>query len=91
MKSAIEDMFYEKSGMREPRLGKAYRNAIEEAGKKEEKLLELLKDKEELLKVFKDYREANAKSLCEEMVGYYKQGFRNGFRIALDATDEDDD
>lgn len=89
MKSAIEEIYYGSFGTHDPDLGEEYSKALEKAREKEEALRELIKDNPEAVKLFEEYQNADGESLCVEVRGYYKQGFRNGFRIALDGASEE--
>ena len=55
----------------------------------DEKLTKLIKDNQEALDVYKQFKHAMEESTYAETVTFYKEGFRNGFQIALDAMDED--
>lgn len=89
MKSAIEEILNKTICKQSPDMGKDYRKAIETTSKKESALLELLKENEAALKAFEEFEDAEGLSNNIEMIGFYKEGFRNGFRIALDAVDAD--
>lgn len=87
MKSAIEQLFCGELFNEKPDLGKDYWKKRDITEKKENALLEFIKDNSEAVKAFQEYQNAEGASSVEEMIGYYKEGFRNGFRIALDALD----
>lgn len=88
MKSAIEEVFGGELANQNPDWGREYWESNKVAIKKEQALLELIKDNAEALKAFREYEKAEGETSGLEAIGYYKQGFRNGFRIALDALDE---
>ena len=89
MKSAIEEIYYGNFGTRDPDFGKEYSQAIKKEKETADALLEIIKDNAEAVKLFEEYQDAEGTTLCIEVRGHYKQGFRNGFRIALDGLDED--
>ena len=89
MKSAIEQIFDGELADQNPDKGKEYREANETAIKKERALRELIKDNAEAVKAFEEFEKADGEISGLEAIRYYKQGFRNGFRIAIDGLDED--
>ena len=89
MKSAIEAVLNRELANQNPDMSKEYWEANAVTIKKEKALLELIKDNAEAVKAFEDYTDAEGESSGMEVVAYYKEGFRNGFRIALDALKED--
>ena len=90
MKSAIEQLFYgtfadiEKLKLTEQQL-----KSLDAVIECDEKLRELLKGNEEALGVFEKFKRAVDDNAGEEVLAFYKEGFRNGFQIALDAMDEE--
>lgn len=89
MKSAIEAVLGGELVNQNPDMGEEYWKLREVIQGKETALLELIKDNEAALKAFEDYTEAEGESTGIEVIVFYKQGFRNGFRLAIDALDED--
>lgn len=89
MKSAIEEIYGEMYDSQKPRFGKEYWNAIAVTAEKEKALIEFIKDNAEAIKVFEEYQNAEGDILCMEVSAYYKAGFRHGFRIVLDALNDD--
>ena len=89
MKSAIEQIFSGELVNENPDMGKEYREANQTAIKKERALRELIKDNAEAVKAFEEFEKADGEISGLEAIRYYKQGFRNGFRIAIDGLDED--
>ncbi|MBD5636467.1 MAG: hypothetical protein HDP28_01415 [Clostridia bacterium] len=89
MKSAIEEIRNGSLSGKSPNLGKEYKKAVAATAEKEAAILELIKDNKETLKAFKEYQDAEEESFYLEVRGYYKHGFRHGFRIAIDALDEE--
>ena len=51
--------------------------------------MELLKDNEEALALFEKFKRAMEENADEEVFAFYKEGFRNGFQIALDGINEE--
>ena len=87
MKSAIEQLFNGTFAQIEKiKSSEELLTAVIEC---DEKLKELLKDNQEALDAYEKLRNALDKSDCEELLAFYKEGFRNGFQIALDGMDED--
>ena len=90
MKSAIEKIFYGTFANIEnlkPSAEESQHSAI--AVECDKKLQELLKNNEAALTLFEQYKQAADESECAELLTFYKEGFRNGFQIALDAMNED--
>ena len=90
MKSAIQELFYgtfadiEKLKLTEQQL-----KSIETLTACDEKLTALLKENKEALTLFEQFKRAMEDSAGEETFTFYKEGFRNGFQIALDGMSED--
>ena len=90
MKSAIQELFYgtfadiEKLKLTERQLKSL--DAVIECDKK---LRELLKGNEEALSLFEKFKRAQDENTDGEIFAFYKEGFRNGFQIALDGMDEE--
>ena len=89
MKSAINEIYSGVFSSHNPDLGQEYSKANDKAEEEERALLELIKNDPEAIKAFEAYKDASDDIMCEEVRGYYKQGFRDGFRSALDAINED--
>lgn len=89
MKSAIEELYRGILGTKDPDLGKEYLQALDKETEKANALLESIHDNSEAVKLFKEYQDATDATLCMEIRGHYIQGFRHGFRLAVDAMDED--
>ncbi len=89
MKSAIEQVFGGELANRNPDMGKEYWEANQATIKKEKTLRELISDNAEAMKAFDAYLNAEGEVSGIEAIRFYKQGFRNGFRIAIDALDEE--
>ena len=90
MKSAIEEICYgafaqSKKMWLSPKQQKLLDTVIE----CDEKLTERFKDNQEVLSLFKNFKNALDEHSATEAFIFYKEGFRNGFQIALDAMDDE--
>lgn len=90
MLSTIDELFFKECHSPDSEFGDGYEMVVREAKKKEKELMEILKDNVEAVNIFKEYLFAEREKAFEEMRSSYKSGFRSGFRIAIDALDEDD-
>ena len=88
MKSAIEEVLFKTFGNQNPDLGNEYWELRKVTQAKEDKLLELIKDNEEAIKAFYEYQNSEGENSGIEVIGFYKEGFRNGFRLAIDTLDD---
>lgn len=89
MKSAIKKLFFGKLGNFEF----IKRSAEEERGldeviENDKKLTEFIKDNQEAMQIFIKLKDAVNKSNNAEVLCFYREGFRNGFLLALDVLDE---
>ncbi len=89
MKSAIEELFGGELANQNPEMSKEYWKANELAIQKERALRALIKDNAEAIKAFEEYENADGEISGLEAIRFYKQGFRHGFRIAIDGLDEE--
>ena len=90
MKSAIEQLFYGTfADIEKIKLSEKQLKSLDDVIECEEKLTELLKDNAEAAALFEKFKRALDESTNEETLAFYKEGFRNGFQIALDGIDED--
>lgn len=89
MKSAIEAVLNRELANQNPDMSKEYWEANAVTIKKEKAFLELIKDNTEAVKAFEDYIDAEGESSGLEVVAYYKEGFRRGFRIVLEGMKEE--
>lgn len=89
MKSAIEELFggnFGKIDLLKPTENQ--RRLMCDIGKYEKIVAAFLKDYPEAAKAFQNFKELTAKYNSENAIVYYKKGFRNGFRLAFDAMQE---
>ncbi len=89
MKSAIEQLFCGKLVNDNPDMSKEYWEAISVSAEKGEALLKLIRRNAEIRKAFEEYQDAKSEIVNEEGIALYKQGFRNGFWLALDVMKEE--
>lgn len=91
MKSAIQALYYGKFAQIE-KLKPTERQLknLDIVMECDEKLTALLKDDNEALAIYGQFKRAMEENVCEESLTFYKEGFRNGFQIALDGLDEDE-
>ena len=90
MKSAIKELFYGNFAQIENiKLTRAQLKSLDAVIECDEKLRELLKDNSEALNLFEKFKRASAENTDSEIFAFYKEGFRNGFQIALDGMDEE--
>ena len=90
MKSTIEKLFYGALlPLEEVRTSKEQSECLQVADECDEKLSALFKENGEVLQLFQRFKDAVDENTAIEVRIFYKEGFRNGFRIALDAMDED--
>ena len=90
MKSAIQELFYGTfADIEKLKLTAKQIKCLDIIIECNEKLTALFKDNEEALALLKQLKSAMDESAVEEVLAFYKEGFRNGFRIALDGIDED--
>ena len=89
MKSAIEKLFYGTfAGFETIKLSDEQRNILDVVIECDEKLTAFFKDNQEAA-VFERFKCALDENAAIEACACYKEGFRNGFQIALDAMGED--
>ena len=90
MKSAITELFYGKfADIERVKTSEEHKKSLNVVIECDEKLTELLKDNAEALITFERFKRALDDCDGEETLAFYKEGFRNGFQIALDGMDED--
>lgn len=89
MKSAIEEILNRTFGRKDGNLSKEGMKASAALCDQEEKLMPYIKDNPEAAESFRRYIELVYESAWTDVLDFYKAGFRNGFRIALDALDEE--
>ena len=91
MKSAIEKLFYGNFyPLEAPKPTAEQLKRMEAAEECDEKLTELLKGNEEALNLFEKFKDATDENTCAEVFLFYKEGFRNGFQLALDGAQQGD-
>ena len=90
MKSAIEKLFYGAMlPLEEVKPTQEQLDYLGVADECDEKLSALFKENGEARRLFERFKEAiDAHEGIEARI-FYREGFRNGFRLALDAMDED--
>lgn len=89
MKSAIEKLFHGQLGNFEfVNRSEKEESDLDEVVKNDKKLMEIIKDNHEAMDIFMQLKEAIEKCDCDELLRFYKEGFRNGFLLALDVLDE---
>ena len=90
MKSAIEKLFYGSfKGVEALKLSEKQRKYLNVIVECDEKLTALLKDNQEAGELFERFKCAVDENAGAEALGFYKEGFRNGFQIALDGAKEE--
>ena len=90
MKSAIKELFYGTfADIEKLKLTERQRKSLDIVIECDEKLRKLLKGNEEALEVFEKFKRAQDENAGEEVFVFYREGFRNGFQIALDGMDEE--
>ena len=89
MESAIDDLFFRQYDLDSQVPNEERKNAEREAEEKERVLLELIKDNDKAVRAFKMYQIAESCIPYRESSYYFKQGFRQGFRIAVDGLKEE--
>ena len=90
MKSAIEEICYSIFAQSEKmKLSEKQKKSLDLVIECDEKLTEMFKDNPEALKLFERFKHALEDNTSAEAFIFYKEGFRNGFQIALDGMDED--
>ena len=90
MKSAIEALFNGTfADIEKLRPTQKQLKSLDDVIKCDEKLTALIQDNEEALKLFEQFKRALDEQQGEETYTFYKEGFRNGFQIALDGMDEE--
>lgn len=89
MKSAIEQILGGELANQNPEMSKEYWEAVSATEKKEEALLEFIKHNEKALKAFEEYQSAEGEISGEDAIAFYKEGFRNGFWLAIDVMKEE--
>ena len=90
MKSAITEIFYGRfADFENLKLNEAHLKSLDTVIECDENLTALLKDNHEALALFDKFKRALDKNTNEELLAFYKEGFRNGFQIALDGIDDD--
>ena len=90
MKSAITELFYgalPKIETMKP--SKAKLKILDTVIECDEKLTELFKENQEALVLYETFKLALDESAGEEAAAFYREGFRNGFRLALDVMEEE--
>ncbi len=90
MKSAIEDILRGDFGLTK-RVGKFIKNSktLEKIIEYDEQLTALLKEDYKRQKLFQNFKNAMEENGSDESTEYYKAGFCNGFRLALEVMNED--
>ncbi|MDE6411367.1 MAG: hypothetical protein K2L02_02380 [Clostridia bacterium] len=88
MDSAIDDLFcWEYDAVSSPQLYEECKKAgLEE---KERAFMEFIKDNEKAVQAFEEYQFAKSCVTVKELCYYFKRGFRQGFRIAVDGLKEE--
>ena len=89
MKSAIEEIFYGRfADIEKLQPSEKQLKSLDVVIECDDKLTALLKDNQEVLALFEKFKRALDDNAGAEALALYKEGFRNGFQIALDAMDE---
>ena len=89
MKSAIEDICYAMFAQSEKmNLSEKQRKLLAIIIECDEKLRAIFKDNQEVLTLFQNFKNASDEHEATEAFAFYKEGFRHGFQIALDAMDD---
>ena len=89
MKSAIEEIYYGRfADIEKLKLTKEQLKSLDTVIEYDEKLTALLKDNQEALALLEKLKRALDDNAGDEAFALYKEGFRNGFQIALDAMDD---
>ena len=90
MKSAIAELFYGNfAQIGNIKLNQKQLKSLDAVIENDDKLRELLKDDAEALTLYEKFKRAIDENAGEEAVAFYRAGFRNGFRLALDVMEED--
>ena len=90
MKSAIEEICYAMFAQSDKmKLTEKQKELLDVVIDCDEKLRVLLKENQAALELLEKFKCALDESESEEAFLFYKEGFRNGFQIALDGMDED--
>ena len=90
MKSSIQEIFYGRfADIEKMKLTKEQLKSLNVVIEYDEKLTALLKDNQEALALLEKLKRALDDNAGAEAFALYKEGFRNGFQIALDGMAED--
>ena len=90
MKSAIQKLFYGTfADIEKLQPSKEQLKSLDIVIECDEKLTAILKENHEALQLFEKFKRAMDDNAGEETFAFYKEGFRNGFQIALDGMDEE--
>lgn len=89
MKSAIEEIFNGTFGCKDDFSSKNGAKASAALFEQEENFMHYIKDNPEAVESFKRFIELFNESTQMDILDLYKAAFRNGFRIALDALNEE--
>ena len=90
MKSAIREIFYGRfADIENLKPSEEQLKSLDVVIECDEKLTALFKDNQEVLDLFEKFKRALDDNAGAEAFAFYKEGFRNGFQIALDVMDED--
>lgn len=90
MKSAIEELFggnFGKIDFLKPTENQS--RLMCDIGKYEKIVAAFLQDHPEAAEAFQNFKELTGEYNSDNAIVFYKEGFRNGFRLAVDAMQED--
>ena len=90
MKSAIEKIYYGTfADIEKIKLSAEQLKRLDIIIECDNKLNTLFKDNQEALALYERLKRALDDNACAEAITMYKEGFRNGFQLALDALNDE--